>query len=125
MVRYSADALRKLQERVKLLEGQNRVLSNASKGDGNTIQIGYTGERKLTLPLLMEAVNFDSYRLTNFREIAPNPNNYVRTLLKVHPGLALPQSGIWSFQIITTSFLKSLSDKPAPQIEIGIKDDRS
>lgn len=73
----------------------------------------------------MEAVNFDSYRLTNFREIAPNPNNYVRTLFRVHPSLALPPNGIWSFQIITTSFLKNHFEKPAPQIEIGIKDDKS
>jgi hypothetical protein len=67
MVRYSADTLKKLQERVKLLEGQNRVLSNASKNDGSIIRSGYMREQKLTLPLLMEAINFDSYRVTNFR----------------------------------------------------------
>ncbi len=73
----------------------------------------------------MEAVNFDSYRVTNFREISPNPNNYLRTLFRIHPALALPQTGIHSFQIIVNSFLKNNQDNPAPQIEIGIKDEQS
>jgi hypothetical protein len=40
MVRCSADAQRKMQDRVKLLEAQNRALNNAAKTEGNATNGG-------------------------------------------------------------------------------------
>lgn len=41
MVRCSADAQRKMQDRIKLLEAQNRALNNAVKTEENTGNEGF------------------------------------------------------------------------------------
>lgn len=87
MMRCSADAQRKQTERIKYLETQNEALKNMAKRDGSF--------QKLTLPLNMQALHLDSYKITNSREISPVPNNYLRSLFKLHPLLTLPERGLW------------------------------
>jgi hypothetical protein len=51
MVRCSADAQRKVMERVRVLENQNKTLVSALRDQGNGQN--YQKYQKLTLPLLM------------------------------------------------------------------------